>query len=43
VITGQTEQTPSFQDAADFDLKPVESRWLDGNVQDLIYRPTRHA
>ena len=43
VITGQTGQNPIFQDAADFDLELVESRTLDGNIQELIYRPTLHA
>jgi dihydrofolate reductase len=43
VITGQTGQNPIFQDAADFDLELVESRTLDGNTQELIYRPTLHA
>ena len=33
VITGQT----------DFDLELIESRTLDGNIQELIYRPTLHA
>jgi hypothetical protein len=30
---------PIFQDAADFDLELIESRALDGNIQELIYRP----
>ena len=42
VITGQTGQEPIFQDAADFDLELIESRTLDGNIQELIYRPTLH-
>jgi hypothetical protein len=32
-----------FADAADFDLELMESRTLDGNTQELIYRPTLHA
>jgi hypothetical protein len=32
-----------FQGAADFDLELIESRTLDGNIQELIYRPTLHA
>ena len=43
VITGQTGQDPIFQDAADFDLELFESRTLDGNIQELIYRPTLHV
>ena len=40
VITGQTGAEPILQDAADFDLELVETRTLDGNIQELIYRPT---
>ena len=43
VITGQTGDDPIFQGAADFDLELIESRTLDGNIQELIYRPTRHV
>src|SRR5919198_3358694 len=43
VITGQTGRDPIFQGAADFDLELIESRTLDGNVLELIYRPTLHA
>ena len=43
VITGQTGVAPIFQGAADFDLELIESRTLDGNIQELIYRPTLHA
>ncbi|MGH9263031.1 MAG: dihydrofolate reductase family protein [Acidimicrobiales bacterium] len=43
VITGQTGQEPIFQGAADFDLELIESRTLDGNIQELIYRPTLHV
>ena len=42
VITGQTGQEPIFHDAADFDLALIESRTLDGNIQELIYRPMLH-
>ena len=42
VITGQTGLDPIFQDAADFDLELVESRTLDGHIQELIYRPSLH-
>jgi len=43
VITGQTGLAPIFQGAADFDLELIESRTLDGNTQELIYRPTLHV
>jgi dihydrofolate reductase len=43
VITGQTGQEPIFGGAADFDLELLESRTLDGNIQELIYRPALHA
>ena len=42
VITGQTGLDPIFQGAADFDLELIESQTLDGNIQELIYRPTLH-
>jgi dihydrofolate reductase len=43
VITGQTGDDPIFQGAADFDLDLIESRTLDGNIQELIYRPALHV
>lgn len=43
VITGQSGQEPIFHNAADFDLQLVESRTLDSNIQELIYRPTLHG
>ncbi|MEV6340730.1 dihydrofolate reductase family protein [Nocardia vinacea] len=43
VITGRTGVEPIFQGAADFDLELIESRTLDGNIQELIYRPTLHV
>ncbi|HET9592292.1 MAG TPA: dihydrofolate reductase family protein [Solirubrobacterales bacterium] len=42
VITGQTGKAPIFENAADFDLELLESRTLDGNIQELVYRPTLH-
>jgi dihydrofolate reductase len=42
VITGQTGMDPIFQGAADFDLNLLETRTLDGHIQELIYRPTFH-
>ncbi len=43
VITGQTGLDAIFQGAADFDLELIESRTLDGHIQELIYRPTLHV
>ena len=43
VITGETGKDPIFQGAADFDLELLESRTLDGRIQELIYRPTLHV
>ena len=43
VITGQNGDQPIFKGAADFDLELLESRTLDGNIQELIYRPTLHV
>src|SRR3982751_289866 len=43
VITGQTGTDPIFQGAADFDLELIESRTLDGSIQELTYRPTLHV
>jgi hypothetical protein len=43
VITGRTGRNPIFQGAADFDLELIESRTLDGDIQENVYRPTLHA
>jgi dihydrofolate reductase len=43
VITGRTGLDPIFGGAADFDLELVESRTLDGHIQELVYRPSLHA
>ncbi|NUT35317.1 MAG: deaminase [Hamadaea sp.] len=43
VITGQTGAAPIFQGAADFDLELLEARTLDGDIQELVYRPTLHG
>jgi dihydrofolate reductase len=43
VLTGRTGTDPIFQGAADFDLELIESRTLDGHIQELTYRPTRHG
>lgn len=43
VISGRTGTDRVFEAAADFDLDLLESRTLDGRIQELIYRPTLHA
>jgi hypothetical protein len=43
VITGQTGDAPIFRGAADFDLELIETRTLDGDIQELTYRPTLHV
>ncbi|PKV80344.1 dihydrofolate reductase family protein [Nocardia fluminea] len=43
VITGRTGDDPIFRGAADFDLELLESRTLDGDIQELVYRPTLHG
>ena len=43
VITGRSGLDPIFQGAADFDLELIESRTLDGHIQELVYRPTLHG
>jgi dihydrofolate reductase len=43
VITGQNGSDAIFQGAADFDLELLESQTLDGNIQELTYRPTLHV
>ncbi|WP_053852012.1 dihydrofolate reductase family protein [Streptomyces sp. NRRL B-24085] len=42
VITGRTGLDPVFAGAADFDLELLESRTLDGRIQELVYRPILH-
>lgn len=42
VISGQTGTEPVFGGAADFDLELVESRTLDGRIQELCYLPALH-
>ena len=43
VITGKSGSDAIFEGAADFDLELIESRTLDSNIQELIYRPTLHV
>ncbi len=43
VITGRYGSDAVFQDADDFDLELIESRTLDGDIQELTYRPTLHV
>jgi dihydrofolate reductase len=43
VITGRSGLSPIFQGAADFDLELIDSQTLDGNIQELVYRPSLHG
>lgn len=43
VITGENGSDAIFAGAADFDLELIESRTLDGRIQELIYKPTLHG
>jgi dihydrofolate reductase len=43
VITGQSGGNAIFKGAADFDLDLIESRTLDGRIQELIYAPSLHV
>ncbi|MEO3764340.1 dihydrofolate reductase family protein [Streptomyces sp. B5E4] len=43
VITGRSGLAPVFEGAADFDLDLIETRTLDGCIQELIYRPALHG
>jgi dihydrofolate reductase len=43
VITGRTGTEPVLGGAADFDLELLEHRTLDGDIQELVYRPTLHV
>ncbi|WP_313812413.1 dihydrofolate reductase family protein [Glutamicibacter sp.] len=42
VLTGRTGDAPVFGGIDDYDLELVDSRLLDGSIQELTYRPTRH-
>ncbi|WP_421120501.1 dihydrofolate reductase family protein [Aquihabitans daechungensis] len=42
VLTGQTGTEPVFADAPDLDLELLEQRTLDGQILELVYRPTLH-
>ena len=42
VITGRTGTSPVFRDAGEFDLELLDGRTLDGNIQELMYRPRLH-
>ena len=43
VITGKTGHKLIFKGASDFDLELLEHRTLDGQTQELVYRPTLHG
>ena len=40
VVSGRTGTSPVLAGASDFDLQLLESRTLDGRMQELVYRPT---
>lgn len=42
VISGHTGTSPILRGAGDVDLELLESRTLDGHIQELVYRPTAH-
>ena len=42
VISGLSGALPIFKDTADFDLELIQHRTLDGNTQELTYRPSLH-
>ena len=42
VISGRTGSSPILGGAGDFDLELLESRTLDRNTLELVYRPTPH-
>lgn len=43
VITGRTGTEPVLGGADDFDLELLEHRTLDGDIQEIVYRPMLHA
>ena len=43
VLTGRSGASPVFAGVDDYDLDLVDSRLLDGSIQELTYRPTRHG
>ena len=43
VITGENGSDAIFEGAADFDLELIEARTLDGDIQELTYRPSLHV
>ena len=43
VLTGRSGTDAVFGGADDFDLELLGSRTLDGRIQELTYRPTRHG
>lgn len=43
VLTGRSGASPVFAGVDDYDLELVDSRLLDGSIQELTYRPTRHG
>jgi dihydrofolate reductase len=42
VVTGRTGTDPVLRGAGDLDLELLEQRTLDGDIQELVYRPIPH-
>ncbi|WP_205472390.1 dihydrofolate reductase family protein [Nocardioides sp. SYSU D00038] len=43
VVSGRTGDRPVFDGFGDLDLELLDSRLLDGRIQELVYRPTPHG
>ena len=43
VVSAQTGDEPVFAGVGDHDLELLETRTLDGRIQELVYRPTRRT
>jgi dihydrofolate reductase len=43
VVTGRTGTDPVLGGADDFDLELLEHHTFDGDIQELVYRPTLHG
>ncbi|MGO1229631.1 hypothetical protein [Glutamicibacter arilaitensis] len=42
VLTGHSGSAPVLGGVDDYDLELVNSKLLDGRIQELTYRPSRH-
>lgn len=43
VLTGAHGDSPVLDVGEDYDLELIDSRLLDGSIQELTYRPTQHV